>query len=308
MRGHGVVGSGLLVLVSACCAAGSRGTLAGAGPDTRFASDPARVVVKTERGIEEIGLDGSGQALLFAGSFRVLDVSPDRAMYLLSDGETNLLVGDRRSGATRRVTALDRRMSAASFSPDGKTIAAVRHADFSLPQASWKDDDSVFLIDTATLAVDTIPPSSDDWPASVRWSTDGKALWLPIHHERPAQWITLASRARTHPGPTPPSPVMAPPFAPPSCPAQLVSGRESTELSVKDTPSDPPRVLVRLVGRKRGFHDYQDDFNHLALAPRCDLALFENERRTWVVDVKSGAFGPLIEGSWLFFEGGRAAP
>ncbi|RYE82781.1 MAG: hypothetical protein EOO75_20195 [Myxococcales bacterium] len=66
-------------------------------------------------------------------------------------------------------------------------------------------------------------------------------------------------------------------------------------------------MLVQLVGRRRGFHDYQDDFRHLALSPRCGLALFEHDRRTWVADARTGTFGPLVEGEWLFFEPARPA-
>jgi hypothetical protein len=297
-----------LVLLAAgaapgCWCAGSPGVLAGAGTDARFVSERSILVASTSRGLERMALDGSGARVLFTGHHSVLDTSPDFRTYLLSDSETNLLIGDATTGAMRSVPAVAKRVTAAALSPDGKRVAAVRHADFSLPQSSWTDDDSVFLIDVATLATTVIPPSTKHWPGSVEWSDDGSALWITMNHGNPPQWLTLADGKRHTGHASPPAALHGHTrVRSPKCPQTLVADKWSTELSIVDAPGAPPRVLVRLVGRKRGFHDYQADFFDPVLSPACKYVLFGHKRNIWVADAKTGALGPLVEGDLLFFE------
>lgn len=293
----GVVAGGCL------CGGGSNGVLAGAGADARFVTERASIVVSRPGEIHRSSLDGSAPATLFAGSYSVLDVTLDYRTYLLSDSETNLLVGDAATGALRPVPALARRVTHAAFSPGGARIAAVRHADFSLPQATLTDDDTVFLIDAGTLAAEVVLPGTDHWPARVAWSADGSALWITMNHGKPPQWLTLADKKRQSGLASPPGPLLDDPrLTKPRCPQQLVADTMDTELRIIDTPSAAPRVLVRLEGRSRGFHDYLPDFDHFSMSPACKYVVFEHGSKVWIADASTGALGPLAPGSWLFFE------
>lgn len=283
------------------CAAGSPGVLVGAGRDARFVTERATLWVQASDGVRSVALDGSGSRLVFRGSVSVQDVAPDFRKVVLSDSETNLLVGDVSTGSIVSVPQLAKRLSAAELSPDGTRIAATRHSDFSLPQERWVDDDAIFIVDVATLAVTTLPASSTAWPTRVQWSADGKALWLTMAFEKPSQWVTLADGARKSGLSAPPEALRPDPRARSKCTQTLEADRWKSELRITDEPGATPRVLARLEGRERGFHDYQPDFSNTILSPACRYALFHYDGRMWAVDVRGGSPGPVVAGDALFF-------
>ena len=124
------------------------GVLQHAEADARFVRGGGAMIVYTSEGIARVNLDGSGEKPIFRGvGLRVLDASFDLKTWVISDNQTNLLVGDASTGALRPVPALSRRLADAALSPDDRQIAATRHADFSLPQENWRDDDAVYLMD-----------------------------------------------------------------------------------------------------------------------------------------------------------------
>jgi hypothetical protein len=311
----------LAILFAGCPCAGNQGVLLNAQrqpprPDATFVTEKATLIVSTTDGIRRIALDGSGSTKLFGKlphkdvpAVSVVDVSADFKTYLLSDSHTNLHVGDAVTTKTFEIPQLRKRMSSAALSPDGTKIAATRHSDYDSIRKSDDNDDAVFLIDIATRQVEVIPAVTKNWPTKIQWSADGTALWLSFAWERGSQWLTLADRKRTdHPYDStrtrsPPAPLRADPRKPPACTQQALADKDP-ELKIVDDPNDPSRparVVIKLEGRERGFHDYLADFRHPSLSPSCGYLVFEHRQKVWVTDLQGTSFGPIIDGSWLFF-------
>ena len=295
-----------MVLVSStwsgCICAGSPGVLVGAGKDVRFVSERATLLVSAVDGIRRVELDGSGSRLIFPGHHAIEDVSSDFRIFVLSDSETNLLIGDASTGAMRRVPQLDKRASAAGLSPDGTRVAVSRHSDYDLPQSQWKESDAIFLVDVATLAVEEIPGQTNNWPTRIEWAADGSALWLSMAWEKPSQWLTLGDKRRQNGLTSPPADLRVDPRHPKKpCPQTLDTPKWESTVTITDGPGASPRVLARLEGRERGFHDYQADFSKAAMTPACRYVVFEHRSKVWVADAAGGKFGPLVDGDWLFF-------
>lgn len=315
----------LLTFGSACggCA-GSRGVIVERRPDTSFITERARFFARTEKGIERVSLDGRERALVFAtpegsASLYVMDTTADQRTFLLGNQNTELFVGDVATGALRKVESLGDRCSAATFSPDGKRFAAARHSDYSLPQTSQKEDDTLYVLDSASLVVTELPRSSESWPQRIEWAEDGSGLYVTMNWEGAPQWITLADGVR-HPGVKPaPVPLSGARNRPPECALVPASARWSSTIRMVpraalttgrigrqedlDALADGGATVVTLKGRKRGFHDYQDDFHDVTATPGCGFVLFEHEGALWVADAKGGAASPiLLGGGFLFFE------
>lgn len=293
--------------------AGSRGHIAETKADTRFVTEPATLFVGSATGIEKIGLDGSERAMIFPrtkeSGWTVFDVSPDFAWFLLETSNTELFIGEVATGAVRFVPAPGRRVSTARFSPDGKRIAAARHSDFDKPGA--KPDDTIYVIDAATLATETITPATDHWPGAIRWAKDGSALWVTMNWDAGPQWITLADKVRRSGLTAPPAPIDQGRRPPPaSCPERPIAERWDPTLRLVDTDAGAEaerdasagHVIVELRGRKRGFHDYLPDFNDPVMSPGCKFVVFGFENGVWVADARGGAAAPLVkDASALFF-------
>ncbi len=281
---------------------GSRGTIPNPEPNTAFVTEKVAVYFSTTGGLHRIGLDGSGDRLVFgAPGMSVEDVSDDLRLFAWNDSDTNMYVGDAVSGQVRRVPAADGRASNAAFSPDGRTLAVSRHCDFSLPQSQWTDDDTLYLVDVATLEVTTLPPVSSSWPTHLAWSTDGKWIELGMAFDKPTEWVAAETRARA------PAPAVTPEMRRPrwrrasaGCEAKLETDRWQTEIHIAE-PGKPPRALVTEVGRKRGFHDYQPDFDNPVLTPSCANVVFGFQGALWVANVASGRKGPLVQGTFFMF-------
>lgn len=258
--------------------------------------------VYTPEGIARMNFDGSGEALLFrAHGLHVLDVSHDLKTWVMSDERTNLLIGDAASGTVRRVPELAARTADAALSPDDRQIAAARHADFSLPQEDWVDDDAVYLVDVATLAVKVMPAASSDEIFSLHWGEDGRALHLSFF--RRAEWLELSDHRRSGApllSEVSTAPRLGARFFTPHCGASLIAGQWDTSIAIVED-GRAPRALVVEEGRKRGFHDYLPDFADVTFAPGCQSVLFRFHAQLWGVEVATGRVGPIGPDSVLFF-------
>jgi dipeptidyl aminopeptidase/acylaminoacyl peptidase len=219
-----------------------------------------------------------------------------------------MFVGDAATGAVRKVEAIGNRASSAAFSPDGKRLALARHSDFSVPGS--KNDDTLFIVDVATLATLTLEPTTDHWPSTIQWSADGKALWVTMNFQMPAQWVTLPDLATGAPakrasGLAKPPAELAPrsPLRRPiECDGRtVVADRWAPDLRVVDA-ADAGTVVAHLEGRERGFHDYMPDFREASWSPGCGYVIFRYDQRLWAVPANgSGGPGPIIEGSRIVF-------
>ena len=292
-----------VLLVSGCNCGGSPGTLVNAGSNVAFVEEQGVLIADAPEGIIATTLDGSAKRVLFAERRAIKDVSADFQVWVASDSDTNMFVGDLATGTWRRVPALDGLLSEAAVSPDGRTIAASRHADFGV--AKGPDEDTIFLVDVASLSVDTVPKASERWPTTIRWAEDGSGLYLEWAHHEGAEWIELESKRRIAvPDPLPPLRAQHPTAG--QCRKTIVHEKFATEVQVED--GDGERVVVvRIEGRTRGFHDYLSDFGRPVLTPDCGYVMFDWEGGVWLADATGrGRNGPLLTAGYsLFFADGR---
>jgi hypothetical protein len=288
-----------VALVFGCSCGGSPGTLVNAGVDVAFVEEDGVLVATAPEGIVATTLDGKAKRVLFAERRSLEDVSADFGVWAASDSDTNLFVGELATATWRRVPELDGILSEAAVSPDGRTIAASRHADFGV--TNGPEDDTIFLVDVASLRVDIVPKASERWPTTIRWAQDGSGLYLQWAHHDGAEWIDLATKRRVAP-PDPLPALWASPSTAGDCSQKIVHDDFSTEIQVDDGHGQ--RVTaVRIEGRKRGFHDYGSDFGQPVFTPGCGYVMFNWAGGVWLADAtKSGTNGPLVpSGDALFF-------
>lgn len=281
--------------------------LSGRVPDARFVREQATVYVESDTGLQRVSLDGTGARDVFPPGYKVLDIGADGRTFVLTDRDTNLLVGDGETGQVRAIPELARRLASAAISPDGTRIAAVRHADFRQPQGRWKDDDSVFLIDLVSLSVDTIPPADEVLPTRVAWSSVGDALWIATSVGQP-EWITLVDRKRTSVS-APLAPLREPPTRPSAtCSAtgaKLEADSTDAVLWIA-TPGRPRRAILRVGDGKKRPHEIEHDFSNLTFSPSCANAVFVYQQQLWVTEIASGKVAPLGPGFRAFVAPARS--
>lgn len=300
----------LAPLASGCW--GSQGAIVAPRADLGFVRDAGTAFMQTGRGIERVSLDGRTRRLLFPTGYGVMDVSADFGTFVLRDSNTDLFLGDARTGERHEIPALRGRLSAAAISPDGRTVACSRHVDFLQPQGTQVDEDTIHLVDVATLEVRTLPKTTNDWPHALHWSADGAGLLALMAFGRPAQWITVETGERERADgrradPAQPGLFKSPLRARPRCPATIVDDRWGTELSV--THADRTVVVARESGRSRGFHDHMPDFHDPRFSPDCSLVAFGFHGETWLAAASgSGEVARLGEGAILFFGPPMSAP
>lgn len=280
--------------------AGSRGELVAPLPNASFVTEKGTLVAHGVDGIHRVALDGSRAVQLFKGSaLRVQDVTADYGTYALGDSTTTVALGDAATGRVETLEAAKGRVSEAVFSPDGKTLVLSRHADFSKERGT--NDDTLFVVDVATRKVREIASTSDSWPTTLRFSADGTHLFARMAFEKPAQWIELATGART-PATEAPAPLYVSPVRrQPNCDRVVADSRWEVELALVND-AGARTVVAREEGRKRGFHDYQDDFAEPRLTPTCAYVTFGWQDRTYIAEANgSGKLASLGAFSALFF-------
>lgn len=263
-------------------------------------SEKGTVVGSTPHGIDRVALDGSRHAPLFAApGLRVEDVTDDFATYALGDDTTSLALGDARTGKMEPLAVAKGRVSAAVFSPDGTTLVVSRHADFS--KQGSPDDDTLYVIDVPTHAVREIPSSSDAWPTTLAFSADGTHVFATMAFEKSPQWVELATGKRTATA-TAPGPLRSSPLrVRSSCPLAVPPRSRDGEVVLSDD-AGTTIVVAREEGRKRGFHDYQDDFTEVWATPGCNYVTFVWNGATYVAEAKTGGkLAKLAEISPLLF-------
>lgn len=152
---------------------GSRGNLVNPTQDAEALKDSTPIIVHADEGYFRIRLDGSQRTFLTRGDKRPVSASADGNVLAISNPNTDLFVRDlRTTGEPREVVSYRGRLGAVAVSPDGKTLAATRHADFSTPQSTWSDqeDNSIDIISVDSLeVVKTIEPTETGWNYPRLW-------------------------------------------------------------------------------------------------------------------------------------------
>lgn len=294
--------SALLVAIACAACGGSPGHIANARRGvSSFVTERDVILADTGGGLVRIALDGSGKDRVASGRYHHLASTADGRTLALGDNDTNVFVvvpGDR---SPRRIAQFDGRTGAVALSPDGTRLALARHADFSLPQAQWHttEDDAIYLVDVATLAIDVLPATREDLVTALRWLPDGSALILSLMTGGTVQ-LELATRTRT-------DVARDQSFVPPGprnggtrCPAtgdliELAGHRGDDGIDVISEKGTARVVTIE--GRSRGFHDYQATISDAVFSTSCRYIVFEMNRAVWVADRESGSVGHLIDGS-----------
>lgn len=292
-----------LGLLAACCG-GSSGELRGVEPALNFVSSSEEILAVSQGAWVRLKLTGQGEAPLARPGLHLRDASPGLETLVLSDADTNLWVV-RGGEPAARVSALDSRLSEVALSPDGRTIAATRHANYDLPQSGWdaEEDDAVWLVDVASLEVTTLPASAPGRVARLRWTEDGAAVVLSDMQGQRSR-VSLPDGARA-PWLAEDDAGLRPLFPPAPTPRCEATGAVIEELGWRGDaglavvqPDGSRAPLVTVTGRERGFHDYLPTISDYFFSQDCAYAIFVyGHEGLYIVHVASGRVAKLASAS-----------
>jgi len=292
----GMVRTSLVVFVMAACG-GSPGKLTNSRkPIADFVTDKDPMLVDTGGGgLVRIRLDGSDRQPVAPSKYHLVARTPDGRVFALEDSETNLYIVDSSSSTPRRVPEFDQRTGEAALRPDGAVLAVTKHADFSQPQARWheSEDDTVYLVDTRTLAIDVIPKSRFELVTRLMWAPDGTSLYQGMFGFDTLQ-LDLATRSRTKVE----WPVNVATAARERCGGSHIEMRGwkgDQGFDVVDAKGNA-RHVVTIEGRSRGFHDYIATIDSAAFTRSCKYVVFTYQQSVWVAEVATGTVGHVISG------------
>jgi hypothetical protein len=285
----------LVVLVGlalgGCDCGGSGGHIVGAEPGTAFVTERPALHVSAREGLVRVRLDGTERTRIFPAGRRVEDYTPDGRLWVLSDSDTNLYIADEGGAHERPVPELAKRASAARLSPDGTRVAVSRHADFDKPQSSWRDDDTVYVVDTGSLEVKRYPPVRESWVISLGWNDAGTEVWLG-HQDNRAEWLNLEDGARRERDPNDRPNAFRP--APASTCGDLRLRSDDTGIFLVAADGTQQQV-VTIQGRERGFHDYLPTVDGILVTPSCRHLVFGFAGDVWVVQLETHRVGLLAD-------------
>lgn len=295
-----------MILVLPGCPRGSMGTITNEiSDDLGFVADDDRIFfspIGTRYGVERIDIDGGDRAVYFSTDYRLRDVMADASLWALGDPDNNLYTLHSPGATPAKVEAFDGRVAEARISPDGSTIAVALHADFSLPQEQQPDsvDDTIFLVDPDTHDVVEMENETDQRVDILMWLDDGQSLYLSLADHR-RYLVDVDTGERTEISERPEDVVTSVPISPRECPHSGAELSHDDEGVLIDFEGDGEEErLVEIVGRERGFHDYQSTVSGPFFSNSCQTVIFTYDRSIWVVDVDSRVVGQLVEGGRAF--------
>lgn len=301
-------------LLAACTSAPGR--IIGASPDTSFVKDPELRYLYSEEESSWLvaGLDGRIHKRLFGTQYRIEDISANGRTFVLEDSDRNLLIA-RIGDAIEiiEVPGFHGFLGNAALSRDGRLIAATKIPDYSQPQSAWVEDERLYLVDVATLEVrvvgrfeitDGLVPSNLVWLDETRVRIGFTIEFDQVIDIRTGQQSTLskgqdsvnrwrqaieANRANC------------------SMDIFLLGGdagdkglaiatRRSKDQKEERTP------LVKVEGRRRGYHDYMETIWNAAFTKDCRYVTFYFGSGLWVLEIATGKVGPVLPGLTRAFE------
>lgn len=280
---------------------GAPGQLANPTQAADALEDDSLVVVQTEEGYLRMGLDGSHKKYLTRGDQYPLAVSADWNVLAISNSDTDLFVRDLRyTGEPREVVSYRGRLGSVAVSPDGKLLAATRHADFSTPQSTWSDqeDNSVDIISVGSLeVVKTIDATEKGWNYSNLWFGPGGLLYTG---GAASEVIDPETGVRKKAAPDKPE-LLRLRNMPKTCGDAEVRrkgwrGDEGLEL-VRNGEAEH---LVVIKGRERGFHDYQPTVKTYFFVPSCKYVVFEFRNAIYAVELATKKVTKVASGDEAF--------
>lgn len=281
-------------------------------PSATFVEEEGWLYAQSAAGAERMRLDGSERELLWRAAYHAETAMADGSLFVLGDSQTNLyLYAPGRDARPRQIHALDGRASAVALSPDGATLAASRHADYSAPQTQWSEseDDAIYLIDTSSGEVEVLPARREGWILQLRWPEP--------------ETLTMSFRPKA-------GGVLDAPYTLDLASGELseggwegidrswrheraVCGGEQLGADDQGIYLEPAgttragegrRYLIHLKGKKRGFHDYLPPFSLYTFTPSCAHLLFIYEDTLYIHQLathKTAALGPAHD-AWTMRE------
>ncbi len=297
-----------IAALTGCCGGGSPGIIQGAQPDASFAPATPELMMRCGLyggdGLCRASLDGSTVTHLFDPAYHLIDMTDDGTRVLLGDQDTNLFVANSDGTDLRQIHALDNRNGSAGLSPDGSQIAAVRHADFSLPQRKWVDDDAVYLIDVATLQHQVLPKRADEMVTQLQWEASGRAVQLRMFDGTLSR-VTIPGGQRTS------LPAYRTPLrSRPSWNRPEYCADTGDQIGVKGFKGDEGLEIITatghtsdlavVTGRERVGHDHLPTIDRPYFTPDCGHVVFDFGESVWAVDVATGDVGPITQGRESF--------
>jgi len=290
----------LLAALAALGCGGSPGRLTNERKDpSAFVTEKQPLLVATPSGLVRIALNGSQREAIAPAGYHLEALTADGKMLALGDSDTNLYILDATvpDRVPRRVPELDRRTGPVAIKPDGSVVATTKHADFDTPQRTWgrTEDDTVYLVDTRTLAVTVIPKTRDELVTGLRWEPDGSALVLAMFNFEEVR-LDLATRARAVVKTTPE------PFPERGSRTCDRTGEKLEPRRGGDEGFDivartgAARRLIVIEGRSRGFHDYLSTVREPVFTPSCRYVVFGFGDSVWVADAATGTVGNIAVG------------
>lgn len=254
-----------------------------------------------EGGIIRSEIDGSDQLVYFSEDFRVRSVAANASVWVLGDPDNELYTLHIPGQSPERVDYFDGRVADARLAGDGQTIAAVRHADYDLPQEEQVADDAIYLIDAHTHDVQVIDATTEDRISFFFWLDDGQSIYYQLLTSGDQYIVDTVTGQRQAVEDRPDNLAPQTRQTPTRCEAtggELMTGDEGISISYENGERVEP--LVDLEGRERGFHDYQATFEQAFFSDSCNTVIFEFRRALWVVDVESRIVGKFADGQQAF--------
>lgn len=306
-------GVALLVIALLAGCGGPPGYIVNALPDTSFVESPEQRYLFSEEqgGWLMIGLNGQIHRRLFGVEYHIKDISSDGQTLVLRNTDTDLFIARDGGREIREVPEFRGRLGNVGLSPDGRFVAATKHADYRQPQSEWVDDERLYLIDAATLRVrevgrfevpDGRPPLNLVWP-------DDHHVLLTFFSGRGEQIDVRTGDREVFPDGLDrlhrSQRWMAFPEDRAGCGMEirvpdLRAGKGGIDVV---RPGEPPRRLVKIEGALPPHpHRLGDGISNPSFTRDCRYITFDFHSELWVAEIASGRVGPILPDRHFVFE------
>lgn len=299
-----------LALLAGC--ARPPGYIVDALPDTSFVESSEQRYLFSEElgGWVVIGLNGRIHRRLFAVELHIEDVSADGQTFVLRNTNTDLFIATNGGRTIRAVPEFQGLLGAVGISPDGRLVAATKHADFDLPQSQWVDDERLYLIDVTSLQVSEVGRFvviSGHTPFNLAWLDDHRVLlWLAGGDQQidvrtgerevlPSGWDQLHGSQRwltAHEDRA-------------GCGMEIRVPDASNGIGGIDIvrPGEGPTRLVVIEGARPPHpHESSDGIDDVKFTRDCKYVTFNFHLSLWVAEIASGRVGPILQSRHMTFE------
>ena len=302
----------LLTLCTGCqgCA-GSMGAIANPLSDDPIDS-PQVIYVNRSEGFSRLRLSERNQTVLIPSRYNVVDFAEDESWFVLVDSATNLHIAQGKS-EPYQVHDLDKRAGTCRLSPDFTQVACTTHANYDAAQKNWKEDDTVYRIDTQNKKIQIFAATRNDLQTSpnLAWVQSGWGLYvfMNVLDQPPVTQKMVSATGQREAIEIADEPIRIPPQIremPKTCSETgdrlVLRGQgyfrdEGIDVVTKD---EIVQRLVVIEGRERGFHDYMETVPEYFFSRDCKHVIFSYDQHIWAVGTDDKAVWDLGKGTSPF--------